>query len=322
MSQKHFADRGRALARVDLAPDHRQPSTARIVLATAASIVGSLLADALLVKIGSSLFPSTKGFGHFRLSDYGTLTTIGVIAAGAAWPMVTRITSSPEWLFVRLAALVTLVLWLPDGWLLVKGEPAKAVVILMLMHLAIAVVTYNLLVHCAPVGRAAPDDGGLQMSPLAALAARETGTDSDTEPSPAPETGSGSSSVVAPAAGNRLWIAMSAATGLEFLLGMGGLVVVPLDRPSGWLPSRGEPLYIAHAVVGAVLAVGGLLLLGRAARAGRLVRLGALIGAAGLGLGVVGGVLASYHAGRLAGMGLMLVGAMVAGLGYLVPVIA
>jgi hypothetical protein len=38
-----------ALVHLDFAPDHRQPPNGRVVLATVVSIVGSLLADALLV---------------------------------------------------------------------------------------------------------------------------------------------------------------------------------------------------------------------------------------------------------------------------------
>ncbi len=42
-------------------------------------------------------------------------------------------------------------LWLPDLYILADGEPPKAVAVLMLMHLAIAVVTYNCLVRIARV---------------------------------------------------------------------------------------------------------------------------------------------------------------------------
>jgi hypothetical protein len=65
--------------------------------------------------------------------------------------VVTRISSQPRWLFLRLAVLVTLVLLAPDAWILLQGEPAKAVAVLVVMHLAIAVVTYNCLVRIAPV---------------------------------------------------------------------------------------------------------------------------------------------------------------------------
>jgi hypothetical protein len=157
-------DRALRLFHVDFAPAHRQPSAVSVIVATVASIVGSLLADALLVVIAQRVFPATKGYVHFQFSDYAKLTVIGVIIACAAWPIVTRISSRPRWLFVRMAVLVTLVLWLPDVYILVKGQPVRAVSFLFLMHLAIAVVTYNCLVHIAKtkpltVGRHSPMAG-------------------------------------------------------------------------------------------------------------------------------------------------------------------
>jgi hypothetical protein len=146
-----MAERALAWVRIDLSPDHRQPKAGRLVVASIAAIVGSLVADALLVVIGQAIFPSTKGYVHFQLSDYGKLTIIGVIIACIAWPIVTRVSSAPRWLFFRLAILVTLVLWLPDLYILHQGQPGDAVAILMVMHLAIAMVTYNLLVRLAPV---------------------------------------------------------------------------------------------------------------------------------------------------------------------------
>jgi hypothetical protein len=151
MPELRFARRSLGLVRVDFAPAGRPPSAVRVVVATATSIGGSLLADALLVAIGTAVFPSTKGYPHFQFSDYSKLTIIGVIIACVAWPVVTRITSSPRWLFFRLAILVTLGLYLPDLYLLTLGQPARAVAVLMAMHLAIALVTYNVLVHVAPV---------------------------------------------------------------------------------------------------------------------------------------------------------------------------
>ena len=139
------------LVRLDFAPYHRQPSNGRVVLATVLSIVGSLLADALLVVIAQALWPSTKGYDHFQFADYSKLTIIGVIIACVAWPVTTRITSQPRWMFCRMAVLVTLVLWLPDVYILIQGQPAKAVGTLFVMHVAIALVTYSALVYLAPV---------------------------------------------------------------------------------------------------------------------------------------------------------------------------
>lgn len=151
MRQATIINRCRNLARIDLAPVHDQPATLRIAVATGIALVGSLAADAALVALGTAVFPSTKGYVHFQFHDYARLTIIGVIIACIAWPVTTRISSAPQWLFFRLAILVTLVLWLPDLYILAKGQPVKAVVILMLMHLAIALVTYNALVHLAPI---------------------------------------------------------------------------------------------------------------------------------------------------------------------------
>ena len=137
--------------RVDFAPKHRQPSSLMVVVAAVASIVGSLAADAALVAIGTAVFPSTKGYVHFQFSDYAKLTVIGVVIAAAGWPIITRISSAPRWLYFRLAILVTIVLLAPDALSYLNGAPAKAVAVLVTMHLAIAVVTYNCMVRIAPV---------------------------------------------------------------------------------------------------------------------------------------------------------------------------
>jgi hypothetical protein len=143
-----------AIARIDFHPRHAQPKAARVALVTVAAIAGALIADALLVVIGQAVFPATKGYAHFQFHDYAKLTVIGVIIACVAWPVVTRVSSEPRWLFFRLAILVTLVLLLPDLYILYRGQSADAVAVLMVMHLAIALVTYNLLVHLAPTGPA------------------------------------------------------------------------------------------------------------------------------------------------------------------------
>jgi len=139
------------LVHLDFAPRHEHPSGARVVLATIVAIAGSLLADALIVVIFQAVFPSTKGYVHYQFHDYAKLTIVGVLIACIAWPITSRITSEPRWMFFRMAIVVTLVLWLPDVYILDRGQPGKAVAGLFLMHLAIAVVTYNALVRIAPV---------------------------------------------------------------------------------------------------------------------------------------------------------------------------
>jgi hypothetical protein len=149
------AERWLALVRVDLRPSatRRPPSLLRLLLATAVAIGGSLAADALLVVLCTHLFPSTRGYVHFAFHDYAKLTIIGVLVACASWPFVVRVSSAPRWLFLRLAVLVTIVLLLPDAYILHQGQPFRAVAFLMAMHLAIAVITYNALVWLAPARR-------------------------------------------------------------------------------------------------------------------------------------------------------------------------
>lgn len=155
MPQQNALTRCLALAKVDFTPAHRHPRPLRVAVATAVALAGSLAADAALAAIGIALFPATRGYAHFQFADYAKLTVVGVLIACAGWPVVSRVSSAPRSLFRWLAALVTVVLYLPDVYLLVLGQPASAVAVLMAMHLAIAVVTYQALVRLAPVTAAA-----------------------------------------------------------------------------------------------------------------------------------------------------------------------
>ncbi len=141
-------------ARIDFRPGYDRPRLGRVIAAMVAAIIVSLVVDALLVVIAQAAFPSTKGYAHFQVHQYATLTVLGIIVASVAWLVVNRVSSDPHWLFLRLAVLVTVVLWLPDVYLLTQGQPGDAVAFLFLMHLAIALITYNLLVRLAPIGPA------------------------------------------------------------------------------------------------------------------------------------------------------------------------
>jgi hypothetical protein len=162
-------DRALRMLHVDFTPSGQQPSAGSLLVATVAAVAGSLAADALLVVIGQAAFPSTRGYAHFQFSDYSKLTVIGVIIACLAWPVVTRISSAPRWLFLRMAVAVTLVLWVPDVYILAQGQPPRAVAVLFVMHLAIAVVTYNCLVRLAPTRPPAMDAGPAPAPPANAV---------------------------------------------------------------------------------------------------------------------------------------------------------
>jgi hypothetical protein len=138
--------------KVDPRMRHASPSGIRWVAALIVANAGSLITDAILVALGKWIFPSTQNFPHFQFTDYAKLTIVGVTIACIAWPVVTWIASQPRWLFLRLAVVVTLVLWLPDLWILAHGEPIRGVGVLMLMHFGIAFVTYPALVRLAPEG--------------------------------------------------------------------------------------------------------------------------------------------------------------------------
>jgi hypothetical protein len=294
-----------------------------MLAATVVCVAASLAACAALVGIGKAVFPSTAHFGHFQFSDYGTLTVVGVLAACAGWPIVTRISWAPRWLFARLAVLVTVLLWLPDVVILVEGENPRGVAVLMSMHLAIALVTYQTLVRMAPAR--APVD----------IEARDVGTNgpSPTPSRPQPPAPSAISATSAsgavsgpeaplgalPISARRAWDAMAVLVCVELVLGVACIVLVPPSRATSVVPSKDGAIYLAHASIGLVLGIGALVLLVLSGAAGRIARIGARLGAVGVGIAGVGGVLSVFHHLRIVGMALMLLGTVAGGFGYLLP---
>jgi hypothetical protein len=65
--------------------------------------------------------------------------------------VVTRVTSAPKWLYGRLTILITLVLFLPDAWLLIHHQPPMDFAVLMSVHVAVAAVIYCTVVNGAPI---------------------------------------------------------------------------------------------------------------------------------------------------------------------------
>lgn len=114
-------------------------------------------------------------------------------------------------------------------------------------------------------------------------------------------------------------VAMMIGVVVEFGLGIGCLVLLPVGPPDQWLPAQSKGLYVAHAVLGGLLTIAALIIVLRVLDGSKFARLGARIGLGGLVLGAVGGTLAVSHSWRLTGLGLMLVGALVAFFGYVIP---
>lgn len=106
---------------------------------------------------------------------------------------------------------------------------------------------------------------------------------------------------------------------VEFALGIACLALLPVGRPDQWLPPQSKSVYIAHAVLGGLLTIGALTVLVQALGGSKFARFGAQMGLSGLVLGSVGGMLSVWHSWRLAGVGLMFVGAFVAFFGYVIP---
>lgn len=287
----------RRAARIDLSPGPRQPSGLLVIVAAVLAAAVCLTVDQVAVHVATSHFATTRHFSHFRFVDYAPLTVVGVALASAAWPAVTRVSSAPRWLFFRLAVLVTLALWLPDVALLLGGETVPGVGVLMALHLLIAVVTYNALVHVARV----PGGGRRRRRDAQA-------------PQPALRPMVLSERLV-----RRIWSSMSILVAAELALGVVTIVSVPFRRPNALLPPRGTLVYSAHAGVGIALGIGAIGVFLLSYVGGRMARIGAVMGAAGVGIGFVGGICASFLSTRLLGMGLMLVGTVVAGVGYMAP---
>lgn len=143
-------ERALSLMKIDLNTARMRVSLPLAAVATLCAVTGSLLADGLLVGIGTHIFPSTAGYVHFQFSDFAKLTILGVLFACGGWPVVSFFSPTPRWLYARLAVLGTLVLYLPDLDIMATGQPLKAVAILMVMHLAVILVTYFAMTRIAP----------------------------------------------------------------------------------------------------------------------------------------------------------------------------
>jgi len=286
------------------------PSAPRVAVVTALSVLASTGVDALLVKLAVWSAPSLRSYSHFRLVDYGLLSLVGITAAGAAWWLVVRIVSAPRQFFLRLAVVATVALWTPDVWLLIRHEPVGGVLTLAAMHLVVALITYNLLVRVAPVRprlRREPWSGERPSPRWAADGAFAT-----------------IGGVEGPRLSRRIWQILLFAVVAEFLTGVVGVVYVPFHRPNGWLVDQGRALYVAHALVGVVLAIGSVAALGAVRRrrsADRFERIAAVTGLVGVVIGAAGGLLCYAQALRLFGMAVMFVGVAVALFGYVIPLL-
>ncbi|WP_433876479.1 DUF6069 family protein [Sinomonas atrocyanea] len=145
---------------LDFPKGRRQPSLARFVVASVVAVVGSVIACAALAAAAIGAMPDLAGYEHFQFGEYTKLTVVGVVLACFAWPAMAWLSSRAWKPFLWLAVAVTVAGLAPDAWILLKGQPAAAVGVLVLMHVALAVITYPALVLIAPQRRPDVPDSG------------------------------------------------------------------------------------------------------------------------------------------------------------------
>ncbi|MHB1988828.1 MAG: hypothetical protein ACYCSF_12750 [Acidimicrobiales bacterium] len=124
-----------------------------------------------------------------------------------------------------------------------------------------------------------------------------------------------------PGAAARLSVALAVLLGIEFALGIVTALSLSIGRPSGWLPARGEAIYLAHVLVSLPLGFGAAALIVLTRASTRTYKMVGWMGFIGIALAGVGGLLTVAQPARFFGMVLMFVGPTMAGLGYLIPVL-
>lgn len=110
------------------------------------AVVLSLVVNWTLL-FGALAVDLVEPFGALSASPVTFLTVLGVGAATAVYGAVTRLSPSPDWVFVRLAIVALLISFIPDIVVLLYDAEATfgAVVVLMLMHVAVALICVGVL---------------------------------------------------------------------------------------------------------------------------------------------------------------------------------
>ncbi|MGO9657281.1 MAG: hypothetical protein ACLP7F_02805 [Acidimicrobiales bacterium] len=118
----------------------------------------------------------------------------------------------------------------------------------------------------------------------------------------------------------RLSTTLVVLVGAELLLGVASVFWVPVNRPSGWVPSAGQAVYLAHAAFGLLVVLGAFVFLVRVRQAARTSRLVGWIGFTGVVVAAAGGVLTEDQSlVRFLGMVLMFFGPVLAVFAYIAP---
>lgn len=116
----------------------------RGVLAVALSV----LANVALV-FGAGALGIAPEFGALTVPPVAVLSAVGAAGATVVYWLLRRYVADPDRTFVRVAAVVLILSFVPDVALLAVDPAATplAVVVLMVMHAVVAVASVGLLVY-------------------------------------------------------------------------------------------------------------------------------------------------------------------------------
>ena len=117
----------------------------------------------------------------------------------------------------------------------------------------IAIVAWWQLIHEDPEAYEARKRGPTEGQVAPVLAAMEAQQPAQAQAAVEPTTA-------------RLSTTLVALVGVELLLGVASVLYVPVNRPSGWVPSAGTAVYLAHAAFGLLVVVGASAFLVRVGR--------------------------------------------------------
>ncbi|MFW8745312.1 DUF6069 family protein [Mesorhizobium japonicum] len=139
---------------LDLPLGRAQPRWWRWLIAAVVAGAASVGASAVLAVAGIAWIPGSASYEHFQPGDYVKLTLAGVAAGVVVWPLVTLLSTRAAGLYIALAVVATIVSFAPDLWILHLGQLPAEVLVLAIMHVAVAVVTVAALLLIAPQRRA------------------------------------------------------------------------------------------------------------------------------------------------------------------------
>lgn len=127
---------------------HLTPDSPSIPVRGGLAVVVAVLANVVLLR-GVDALAIAPGFQALTIPPVAILSTLGAGAATVVYWLLDRYGSDPDRTFVRVAAGVLLISFIPDIALLRFDPDAtpSAVVVLMVMHVVVAAVSVGLLVY-------------------------------------------------------------------------------------------------------------------------------------------------------------------------------